>query len=195
MGVRVARQDLPGIDQSDEGLLSRFVGGDEDALGELARRHEGAMLGLACGLVGSATLGEEAVQEAWVRVIRFAGTFDGHASVKTWLYRVVINRCRELQRREVVARRAAKRKASLKPEIDEDSLGELGAPLREAVARLPVTEREAVMLCHHSGMTQKQAAEVLGVPLGTLKSRVRKGLGRLRADLGRLLDDERNGAA
>ncbi len=200
MGVRVPMHDVPGPDLSDEALLRRFAAGDESALGELAERHEGALLGLACGLVGSRGPAEEAVQESWVRVIRFAGTFDGRASVRTWLYRVVINRCRELQRRESVARRATKRAGEARGADSTGDgvghgLGELRAPLRASVDRLPVAEREAVMLCHHAGLTQKQAAEVLGVPLGTLKSRVRKGLARLRADLGRLLDDERIGAA
>lgn len=193
-------RDMDEASRGDEALLRRFAGGDDGALGELADRHEAALLGLASGLLGSRALGEEAVQEAWVRVIRFAGSFDGRASVRTWLYRVTVNRCREIRRREARARRSARRAsegrgARVDDVGDPRSVTELNGSLRAALESLATTEREAVLLCHHAGLTQKQAAEVLGVPLGTLKSRTRKGLMRLRADLGRLLDDERTGAA
>ena len=79
----------------DRQILQRVAGGEHGALGELAARHEAALLGLARGLLGGSTdLAEEAVQDAWVRVLSRAGSFNGDASVKTWLFRIVINRCR-----------------------------------------------------------------------------------------------------
>ncbi len=167
---------------SDEDLLARFVRGDDDALGQLASRYEGTLLGLARGLLaGRTTLAEEAVQEAWVRVIRFAPGFEGRASFKTWVYRVTINRCREIARRE---RRARGPRAPEPEHRDAAGVAELNGSLRAAVAALPGREREAVLLCYHAGLSQREAAGVLGIAEGTFKSRARSALKRLRRELG-----------
>jgi RNA polymerase sigma-70 factor, ECF subfamily len=169
----------------DRDLLAAFAGGDRSALGELASRHERRLLGLALGLLGSRELAEEAVQDAWVRVVEGAGGFKGEASVRTWLYRIVINRCRDIARRERSQRARLNGSAgSPRPEARgqralEDA--ESRAVLRRAVASLGPLEREAVLLCHHADLTNAQAAEILRVPLGTLKSRVRSGIARLRS--------------
>src|SRR5258708_5686403 len=85
---------------SDESLLTEFAGGDRAALGGLARRYERALLGLATGLLeGRADMACDAVQETWVRVIRFADKFNGRSSFKTWLYRIAINQCRTVKSR------------------------------------------------------------------------------------------------
>lgn len=80
---------------SDESLLSAFIRGDKPALGELARRYERPLLGLATGLLdGKTDMAADAIQETWLRVIRFADKFDHRSSFKTWLYRIAINQCR-----------------------------------------------------------------------------------------------------
>src|SRR5262249_29261237 len=82
----------------DEQLLKRFAKGERNALGELARRYELPLLGLACGMLGGRRdLAMDAVQETWMRVIRFHSNFNGRSSVKTWLYRIAINQCRNVQ--------------------------------------------------------------------------------------------------
>lgn len=175
---------------TDEDLLARFAGGDDGALAELAGRFEGHLLGLARGMLGeSAELAEEAVQEAWVRVIRFAPQFQGRSTVRTWVYRVTINRCREIGARE---RRAARKggRAPRKPGSPHEAAAaaELNGSLHAAMARLPAPEREAVLLCYHAGLSQREAAGVLGVPEGTLKSRARSALRRLRRELGPMVE-------
>src|SRR5262245_18613819 len=83
--------------RSDQQLLQDFAIGRRDALAELASRHERSLLGLACGLLGGRrALAQDAVQETWVRVVRFAGGFKGQSSVRTWLCRILINQCRTL---------------------------------------------------------------------------------------------------
>lgn len=175
----------------DEQILERIAAGEHDALGELAQRYEAQLLGLARGLLGgSPTAAEDAVQEAWVRVLRGAGGFRGEAGVKTWLYRIVINRCRDIQRRE---RRRIVRETSFRlvgaggaaseTDVSGDA-AERDRRLHASLRGLPVEQREAVLLCHHRGVTQAEAARVLGIPEGTLKSRVRTGLAALRKRLG-----------
>lgn len=179
------------IERSDEELLEAFRRGERQAFGVLASRHEPALLGLARGLLGgSNALASEAVQDAWVRVIRHAQTFDGRASVRTWLYRIVINRCRDVNARErratAIARAFAIRRAprrvsdeTLSPGISED----LGAIL-PALATLPEDRREVVVLVYGRGLTHEAAADVLAIPLGTVKSRLHAALRHLRQECG-----------
>ncbi len=172
---------------SDESLLADFGAGERDALGALASRHERALLGLALGLLGSRELAEEAVQEAWVQVVRKAAAFDGRCAVRTWLYRIVINRCRDVAASEQARRTRERAAASGRPVASGPfSPGDdVRSEVRRAVARLAPSEREAVLLCHHADLTHAQAAEVLGVPPGTLKSRVRRAMSRLESGLRR----------
>lgn len=166
---------------SDEMLLARFVSGDDNALGELAGRYERAMVGLARGLVGSDHLAREAVQETWVRVIRFAGSYDGRASVKTWMYTILTNKCRDLRttERNRSRRERERRAAPSTPEHER-----LDPRVAAAVSELEEPGRETLILCFCRGMTHSQAADILGVPIGTVKSRVHKAMARLRERLG-----------
>lgn len=166
----------------DRDLLARFAGGDRAALGELAERHERRLLGLAVGLLGSRELAEEAVQDSWIRVVRSAAGFDQRAEVRTWLYRIVINRSRDIARRERSQR--ARRNGKAPPaETPAPAEPELRAAVRRAVGELTAVEREAVLLCCHADLTHAQAAAILQIPLGTLKSRVRTALTRLERSL------------
>lgn len=84
--------------QTDEQLLRAFVAGKRPALAELARRYERPLLGLCSGVLASQgdRVACDVVQETWLRVIRFGGSFDGRSRFKTWLYRIAINQCRSL---------------------------------------------------------------------------------------------------
>ncbi|MEM8758508.1 MAG: RNA polymerase sigma factor [Planctomycetota bacterium] len=181
---------------SDEQLLARFVSGDEAALGELAQRYESAMVGLAAGIVGGPsrdrTAAMDAVQETWVRVIRHGHTYDGRASVKTWMYTILTNVCRDRRRRDA-ARRTRER---TRRTVEQHAAAAIDPRVLEAVADLEEPGRETVVLCFHRGLTHAQAADVLGVPLGTVKSRLHKAMTRLRERLGEQLrvDTDARGA-
>lgn len=172
MGVGMTHETDP-----DAQLLQRFASGDTEALGELAQRHERSMLGLARGLVGGdSALARDAVQGTWVRVIRYAGTFKGRSSVKTWLYRVLVNECRRLARSRRSGPEALRLTTTERNEPDDPAL-------HRALSRLSDEKREAVLICYHAGVTHAVAAEVLEIPLGTLKSRLHAALTELRAAL------------
>lgn len=171
-------EDMHAEPPTDEALLASFAAGEADALACLARRHERSLLGVALGLTGSRELAEEAVQDAWVRVIRSARTFHGRSNVRTWMYRIVINRSRDIRKRE--ARRPVRKGPAPRVEgLEPDA----ACALRAALDELPVVQREALLLCHHAEVTHAQAAEILDVPLGTLKSRVRDAKRRLASKL------------
>lgn len=187
---------------SDAEVLARFQRGEVGALGELARRYECALLGLASGLLdGRQDLARDCVQDCWLRVIKYGKGFDGRASFKTWLYRMVINRSRDLRERHRVvslngtsghserlaaggleASWTASDKASVGPSERDGAID--AEMLRGAVGRLAEGTRLIVLLCYHRGMTHEAAAAILGIPVGTLKSRLHAGLGELRAALG-----------
>jgi RNA polymerase sigma-70 factor, ECF subfamily len=170
--------------ETDEQILGRFVAGDRAALGVLAERYETSLLGFARGMLGSEAAAMDAVQETWLRVIRHAGSFRGSSSVKTWLYQILINRCRDM-------RRAAARGAVGADRTDEpldaappdSDVHERNGTLRAALECLPEHLRDVLLLCYHAGMTHRVAAQVLGIPPGTLKSRLNKALRGLRSRL------------
>lgn len=172
-------------ERTDERLLRDFTRGDDGALGVLADRHEAGMLGLAKGLLGgSEALGVEAVQDAWVRVIRSASRFRGDAAVRTWLYRVVLSCCAEVRKREARARR---RRLVVAPGDGGGTDHRLGA----AMEGLTDEQRTVMVLCFGRGLSHTEVAAVLGVPVGTVKSRSHAAMERLRAVLG----DESGGGA
>lgn len=189
---------------TDEKLIAEFATGRRAALEELARRHERPLLGLAHGLLGGdATLAQDAVQETWVRVIRFAKQFNGRSSFKTWVYRIAINQCRTLRSsspresasatdKESIGQTTATREAAAeienttrvsnktKPLFDAIAAAEDRAELHAALDRLGVDQRHVLLLCYHAGMTHPEAADILDIPLGTLKSRLSAALAELR---------------
>lgn len=173
-------------DPTDEQLLAEFTGGRASALGDLAGRYERALLGLASGLLrGRRDLAGDAVQETWVRVIRFAKQFAGRSRFKTWIYRILVNQCHSLLSTlptnadgppaTTIAQPQSDRESGLAPE-----LAERDQAVRAAVQRLSRDQQVVVLLCYHSGMTHEQAAEILEIPVGTLKSRLHAALGELR---------------
>ena len=176
---------------SDEALVALVARGDEDALAELYDRMGRVAFGLAFRVLRDERHAEDAVQEAFLVVWRTASSFRAErAKASTWILTLVHRRAVDLVRRE--ERRRAE------PLADEPNLGgeaeatEEAAWLRferervqSALKQLPDTQREAIELAYYGGFTQSELAERLGVPLGTIKSRMFAGLARLRE----LLDD------
>lgn len=173
----------PGPEQPDDSrLLARFAAGDEEAFGSLAERYEPHLFGLAMGMLGRRDLALDALQDTWVRVMRAAPRFRAESSFKTWVYRILINRCLDLRAR------AARRSTLAVAGVQRGHTHAAAAPgedaresLHAAMESLTDAQRTVVMLCYHRGMTHTQAAEVLGIPLGTLKSRLSAALASLRA--------------
>lgn len=168
---------------TDEQLLRDFARGRESALGHLARRYEGSLLGVARGVLGGREdLARDAVQDAWLRVISAARGFEGRSSVKTWLYRIVVNRALDL-RAKVSATPMPAPPAAVASALGALESDERLIDLRRAVDALPGEARLLLILCYHDGLSHAEAAEVLGLPQGTLKSRLHAALSELRTRL------------
>ncbi|GEC07591.1 RNA polymerase sigma factor SigM [Streptomyces spinoverrucosus] len=172
---------------SDQDLLARHVEGDPDAFGEIVRRHRDRLWAVALRTLGDREEAADAVQDALVSAYRAAHTFRGQSAVTTWLHRITVNAC--LDR----ARKAASRKTS--PVDDTERLEQLLEPhesasapaerndlhrqLLEALGTLPPEQRAALVLVDMQGYPVAEAARVLDVPTGTVKSRCARGRARL----------------
>ncbi|WP_172382862.1 RNA polymerase sigma factor SigM [Streptomyces sp. MNP-20] len=172
---------------SDQDLLTRHVDGDKDAFGELVRRHRDRLWAVALRTLGDREEAADAVQDALVSAYRAAHTFRGQSAVTTWLHRITVNAC--LDR----ARKAASRKTS--PVDDTERLdqllephesaaapverGDLHRELLRALSTLPPDQRAALVLVDMQGYPVAEAARVLDVPTGTVKSRCARGRARL----------------
>jgi RNA polymerase sigma-70 factor, ECF subfamily len=176
---------------SDEALVALVARGDEDALAELYDRVGRIAYGLALRVLRDERHAEDAVQEAFLQVWRSAATFRAErAKASTWILTLVHRRAVDLVRRE--ERRQADpltddSAAGVAPEETDEAawLRFERERVQVALKQLPDVQREALELAYYGGFSQSELAERLGVPLGTIKSRMFAGLARLRE----LLDD------
>jgi RNA polymerase sigma-70 factor (ECF subfamily) len=153
----------------DLALSRRAAGGDSAAFAMLVEKYEAALRGFLARMVGP-DLADDIAQEAFFKAWRAAGQYDGRARYSTWLTRIAW-RCRldELRRS-----RAAEPPAD--PHVDGGERAEVNDMLR----RLGTSERAALILCEGQGWTHAEAAALLGVPLGTLKSTVARAKEKCR---------------
>jgi RNA polymerase sigma-70 factor (ECF subfamily) len=165
--------------QSDEALLAAHLRGDPRAFGELVARHERRIYGLCLRILGNREDAEDATQEAFLSALRKASSFRKAAAFSTWLYRIAVNAATDQARR-----RGRARLADLGPEdaglavAPGSELGEMVASavaVQTALAQVSEEFRVAVVLCDLYRVPYADAAQILEVPVGTVKSRVFRG--------------------
>lgn len=171
---------------TDEDLVPRLAARDEAAVALLLERWWARAYRLAHQLTGDPAAADDAAQEAFVHALRAAGGFDpARGPFAPWFLRIVRNAAFNLSRAR--ARRAGHEAAAARPEVAPDDPAARAAEradaegLREHLAALRPPYREAVALHVVEGLTFQEVAQVLGCPLGTVASRVRRGLEALRA--------------
>jgi len=169
---------------SDEALVALVARGDESALAELYDRVGRVAYGLAFRVLRDDRLAEDAVQEAFLGVWRTAAGFRAErAKASTWILTLVHRRAVDLVRRE--ERRRAEPLdethdvATTESAEDAAWLGFERERVQEGLRQLPHVQREAIELAYYGGFSQSELSERLGVPLGTIKSRMFAGLSRL----------------
>jgi RNA polymerase sigma-70 factor (ECF subfamily) len=181
-------------DPADADLLRAHVAGDPTAFAELVRRHRDRLWAVALRTVGDREEAADAVQDALLSAHRAAARFRGDSAVTTWLHRIVVNAC--LDR---IRRRQAHPTVPL-PDGGRSADGAIGgvepaapAPdhdtalvVRDALAALPVDQRAALVLVDVQGYPVAEAAVILGVAEGTVKSRCARGRARMAITLGHL---------
>jgi RNA polymerase sigma-70 factor (ECF subfamily) len=189
------RQRTPpaGSPPSDADLLHRHAAGDSDAFGLLFARHQDRLWAVALRTLGDPEEAADALQDAMISAFRRAGGFRGDSAVTTWLHRIVVNACLDRLRRKA-ARPAAsglddEAMASLArdarprdPAADADTALDVTA----ALGKLPPDQRAALVLVDMLGYPVADAAETLGISVGTVKSRCARGRARLAPRLAHL---------
>ncbi|ADP85155.1 RNA polymerase sigma factor SigM [Pseudofrankia inefficax] len=188
-------------DDPDLELLRRHVAGDPTAFAELFRANADRLWSVAFRLLHDAEDAADAVQEAMLSAHRRAATFRGESAVRTWLHRITVNAALDRLRRQ--AARPTTVPMPTTPEGDEreppdprdaHAEGELRLDIASGLARLPAALRAAVVLVDVEGLPVAQVSELLGVPVGTVKSRAARGRARLAAELGYLRPGNQPGA-
>ncbi|MFI5261789.1 MAG: sigma-70 family RNA polymerase sigma factor [Candidatus Limnocylindrales bacterium] len=199
--------------RTDAELMAALVGGDEDALGALYDRHADAVFRVAFRLLGDRVQAEDVLQETMLALWNRAETYDSSvASLAAWLLTIARNRA--VDRLRARARRPASMPMSiaLGPEPDDTALDRLvgsgalvgaatsrpdpaaaaeatwlAGAVRDALAAMPDPERQALELAYYHDLSQSEIAARLGWPLGTVKTRTRRALARLRVTLAEVL--------
>ena len=179
---------------SDEQIVQRALTGDADAFGEIVHRWERRIFALSFGMLGREEDARDATQETFLAAFRNLRAFRGEAKVSSWLHRIAVNQCLTRQRRAKV------RKESAIETEEEKNAASFAAPLsyspartaegrqttaavRLAVNNLPLELRQVVVMKEFEELTFKEIAEVLDLPLSTVKSRLYTGLKQLQLRL------------
>ncbi|MFI0895297.1 RNA polymerase sigma factor SigM [Streptomyces sp. NPDC020983] len=178
---------IPLGEADDADLLARHVAGEPDAFGELVRRHRDRLWAVALRTLGDREEAADAVQDALVSAFRSAHTFRGQSAVTTWLHRITVNACLDRVRRAAARRTATMAdddslEAHLEPQESAEAPAEreeLHRELLRALATLPPEQRAALVLVDMQGYPVAEAAAVLAIPEGTVKSRCARGRARL----------------
>jgi len=176
-------------DVSDAALVVAIGRWRQDALAEAYRRHAGAAFALARRLLADRDLAEEVLQEVFLRLWNAPERFDPErGSLRSYLLAQTHGRSVDLLRSETSRRRREEREARETAEHGVDIEREVvdltvADQVKEVVAELPVDERRAIELAYFGGHTYRQVAVLLDQPEGTVKSRIRSGLRRMRQGL------------
>ena len=185
---------LPLLIPGDEQLLARWANGDRDALEELFRRYRSVAYRVAYRLLGNEADALDAVQEGFIKALTHLPAFQGRSTFKTWLLRVVTNASLDLGRQRGRREALAPERLDQRPGDAEEpatwsdpgdglARADLRRQLHNALAQLPEAQRRTFVLHAEAELSYREVADVLGISIGTVMSRLYYARQRLRAYL------------
>jgi len=184
----------------DAELLQRVGAGDEDAIEALYERYGGSCYRLARRILDDAQLAEDVVQQVFLALWQGSGYDPRRGAVSTWLLSVTHHKAVDVVRREGTRRRRTTSdqtlldRASGGPGPEDESWARWRAErTRDALRSLPAEQREVLLLAYYGGYTQREIADMTGLPLGTVKSRTLGAMRRMRDRLAGLDESEPRG--
>lgn len=184
-------------------LVASCRNGDPEAFARLVRLHEAMVVNLAARLLGEVEEARDVAQEVFLQVYRMLGRFEGRSSLKTWIYRIAVNQCHN--RRRFWQRRRRDREGPLDERLlapslpsgsraaspfDEAVRAERARGVQAALLRLPFEHRAVLVLREISGLSCAEVAAALGIPEGTVKSRLSRAREAMRRALAGLIEGE-----
>lgn len=182
---------------TDEELLLRFNQGETEAFTLLVRRYERELYGYLCRYLNDATLAEDVFQSTFLQIHRKSGKYQEGRPVRPWLYTIATNQAidtlRRLRRhqavsldeqREVIGENETQGLMDMLESRDEGPLAhaeqeERAKIVRESVEELPEHLRSVVLLAYYQGLKYREVADIIGIPVGTVKSRLHAALVKL----------------
>lgn len=172
-------------------LIDRMVQGDQTALSQLYDRYARVMYSLAFKMLGSVEEAEEVVLDVFAKAWRTAARYDASRSrVDSWLFLMTrsrsLDRLRQRQRQTKVVEAATNTAAVSSSQVPDEALviNERRAVVAQALAKLPDEQRSVIELAYYQGFSQSEIAKQTGMALGTVKTRIRLGLRKLKQTLG-----------
>src|SRR4030095_5667249 len=186
---------------SDEQIVQQALTGDADAVGEIVRRWERRIFALAFGMLGREEDARDATQETFLAAFRNLRGFRGEAKVSSWLHRIAVNPCITRERRakvrgETALEDEAEKNAAVfalpvdaSPARNAETV-ERTAAVRRAVGTLPPDLRQVVVMKEFEELTFQEIADVLEIPLSTVKSRLYTALRQLQMRLQKFGDSQ-----
>jgi RNA polymerase sigma-70 factor (ECF subfamily) len=201
-GIPLEVEALTGATPERE-LVDRCRGGDAAAFARLVKLHEGMVYNLAARLLGDGEEARDVAQEVFLQVYRRLARFEGRSSLKTWIYRIVVNQCHNRRRfwrrhgrdREQglderwVAPETAVRGAWLASPYEQARSHERSRTVQSALLQLGFEQRAVLLLREVEGLSCEEVAAALGIPNGTVKSRLSRAREALRQRLTGLLGE------
>jgi len=178
---------------TDDQLIERTLAGEGDAFGILVRRWERQIFGLALRVLGHEETARDVCQETFLSAFRNLSKFRGDAQFSSWLYRITLNQCNTHLRRT-----EAKANVSLDEQLEsgapepassaecaDDAINreQMTKHLRRALAAIPVEMRQVIIMKEYEGLKFHEIAEILDLPVSTIKTRLYTGLTQLRRRL------------
>ncbi len=170
-------------------MIRRAQQGDREAFGHLMHLHTGAIYNFACRFLPAKDDVDDVVQDVFLKAFRNLHRFDpSRRRFRSWLFRITANTSLDLLKKRRTVSGYARQQASTAPAFSEPrALSERfyhnSKDLKSVLQDLPGRERQAVLLFYYHDLTQREIADVLGIPLGTVKSRLRSAIHRLRGHL------------
>jgi RNA polymerase sigma-70 factor (ECF subfamily) len=186
----------------DVALVASCRAGDTTAFARLVERHEGMVFNLSARLLGDPEEARDVAQEVFLQVYRMLGRFEGRSSLKTWIYRIAVNQCHNRRRfwhrrrrdredgLDAVTVEAAGARGGSSP-YEEARLHERARRVQAALLGLSFEHRSVLVLREVEGLTCEEVAGALGVPEGTVKSRLSRAREAMRQRLRGLVEEGR----
>lgn len=179
---------------SDAEIVGRVRGGDADAFRFLVARYYAALLRYAVRMLGNRADAEDAVQDTFVRAYRSLGRYDSHRPVDAWLWGILVNRCRTVgaqrgRRERLEADAGAAACDCIGPFVPAEEPRDPRPELQRALAQLPASHREALLLKYQDDRSYEEMTELTGVSVSALKMRVKRAREQLEKLLREVYDE------